>query len=57
MKKGRAVVNLCTYNIRTTIIESDLLSVLKELSFIKWELEAKNLGEKQNILNYVQVLY
>ena len=61
-RPGRpTLMNLCTYNIRTMRTESDLLALLEELSFIKWDVvrlsEVRRLGEEQKILNDGHVLY
>ena len=55
------LMNLCSYNVRTLRTESDLLALLEELSFIKWDVvglsEVRRLQEEQKKLNDGHVLY
>ena len=55
------MMNLCTYNVRTLRTESDLLALLEEISFIKWDViglsEVRRLGTEQKILHEGHVLF
>ena len=55
------LMNLCSYNVRTLRTESDLLALLEELSFIKWDVvglsEVRRLQEEQKKLSDGHVLY